>query len=141
VSWNYIRRWDRIRLICQPFIEEEAYIFSWIQEEFLRFVKEENRFVPSNDENVVARRFPLKYKTDGLFYTDCGGDRDPLMHTYNHHDDEFPNPNTLMSVSSYKWIILSVIFVYVYSILNLKKIKAPFLWDEEEWSGRILEEE
>ena len=68
--------------------------------------------------NVVARRFPLKYKKDGLFCTDCGCDRDPLIHTYNHHDDEFPYPNELISVSSYKLIILSVIFVYVNFILN-----------------------
>mmetsp|Transcript_49588 Transcript_49588/g.56189 ORF Transcript_49588/g.56189 Transcript_49588/m.56189 type:complete len:81 (+) Transcript_49588:70-312(+) len=75
--------------------------------------------------NVVARRFPLKYKKDGLFCTDCGCDRDPLRHTYNYHNDEFPNPNELMLVSSYKLIILSVIFVYVIFKLNSKKIKDP----------------
>ena len=39
--------------------------------------------------NVITRRFPLKYKKDGLFCTACDCDRDLLMHTYNHHHDKF----------------------------------------------------
>ena len=69
-------------------------------------------------KNVVIRRFPFEYKKDGLFCTDCGCDRDPLMHTYNHHDFEFQNPDELISVSTYKLIILSVIFECVNFILN-----------------------
>ena len=41
--------------------------------------------------NVLCRGFFLKYIYDDVLGTNCDGDRDPLTHIYNNHDDEAPN--------------------------------------------------
>jgi len=84
------------------------------------------RFVHLTMKNVVARRFPLKYKKEGLLCTDCGCDCDPLRHTYNHCDDEFPHPNELISVPSYEFKILSVICVYFILYWIWRRLKIRF---------------
>ena len=42
---------------------------------------------------VLSYRFPLEYKNESLFYTDCGCGLDPLMTTYDNCDDDFYSMN------------------------------------------------
>lgn len=62
-----------------------------------------------------------------LFCTDCGCDRDPVIHPYNNHDDELPNPNDLdVNLSHHIAYNNSVHGLRIgYSTLNLKKRKKP----------------